>query len=83
MKSFRDLAVWEKSHALVLAAYRATARFPADERFLLVSQIRRAGVLFPEAFKQLNEAVMEVKRMLPSLIRKVDEERSRGTAAAK
>lgn len=43
-RSFRDLIVWQKAHALVLAVYRLTNRFPADERFGLTSQIRRAAV---------------------------------------
>jgi hypothetical protein len=28
MKDFRNLAVWEKAHRLVLAIYKATAGFP-------------------------------------------------------
>ncbi|OQW62873.1 MAG: four helix bundle protein [Proteobacteria bacterium HN_bin10] len=44
MQDFRKLRVWEKSHHLTLAIYRATATFPKDEQFGLVSQIRRAAV---------------------------------------
>ncbi len=43
-RSFRDLVVWQKAHQLVLAIYRLTKSFPADERFGLTSQIRRAAV---------------------------------------
>jgi four helix bundle protein len=43
-RSFRDLIVWQKAHELVLLVYRLTAGFPADERFGLTSQIRRAAV---------------------------------------
>lgn len=43
-RSFRDLMVWQKAHQLVLAIYRLTKEFPADERFGLTSQIRRAAV---------------------------------------
>jgi four helix bundle protein len=43
-RSFRDLVVWQKAHQLVLAIYRLTKEFPADERFGLASQIRRAAV---------------------------------------
>lgn len=43
-RSFRDLVVWQKAHQLVLAVYRLTKGFPADERFGLTSQIRRAAV---------------------------------------
>jgi four helix bundle protein len=43
-RSFEDLVVWQKAHHLVLAVYRLTKDFPADERFGLTSQIRRAAV---------------------------------------
>ena len=41
MKDFRDLKVWRKAHELTLAVYRATVRFPAQERYGLTSQLRR------------------------------------------
>jgi four helix bundle protein len=43
MKDFRDLKVWEKSHALTLEIYRATAVFPKPELYGLTSQIRRCS----------------------------------------
>jgi four helix bundle protein len=47
MNDFRNLKVWHKAHALALAVYQASARFPAEERFGLVSQTRRAAVSVP------------------------------------
>ena len=47
MKDFRELKVWEKGHELSLAVYRATARFPNEERYGLTSQIRRASMSVP------------------------------------
>ncbi len=47
MKDFRKLVVWEKAHLLAIGAYRATATFPKDELYGLVSQIRRACVSIP------------------------------------
>jgi four helix bundle protein len=44
---FTQLKVWEKAHHLTLAIYRQTAGFPADERFGLTSQMRRAAVSVP------------------------------------
>lgn len=41
---FEDLGVWQKAHRLVLEAYRITKGFPADEKFWLVLQMRRAAV---------------------------------------
>jgi four helix bundle protein len=47
MKDFRKLVVWEKSHALAIEVYRATAGFPRGEVFGLTAQIRRACVSIP------------------------------------
>jgi four helix bundle protein len=47
MQRFTDLKVWQRSHALVLKLYPLTQTFPADERFGLVSQLRRAAVSVP------------------------------------
>lgn len=41
---FQDLEVWQKAHQLVLAVYKITQTFPNEEKFGLVSQMRRAGV---------------------------------------
>ena len=127
MKNFRDLEVWSLSHQLTLQAYRATQRFPAEERFGLISQIRRAAASVPAniaegcgrkgnsefhrflqiamgsaseleyhlllardldyleepTHESLHQSTTRVKRMLASLINKVDEarERARGTGA--
>ena len=43
-KSFEDLTVWQKTHQLVLFIYGISKDFPKDERFGLISQIRRAAV---------------------------------------
>ena len=44
VKDFPDLIVWQKAHALVLKIYELTRHFPDEERFGLVSQMRRAAV---------------------------------------
>ena len=44
MQSFRKLRVWQRAHWVVLDIYRETRAFPEDERFGLVSQMRRAAV---------------------------------------
>ena len=43
-KSFRDLLVWQKAHAFVLAIYAVTEPFPTTERYGITSQLRRAAV---------------------------------------
>lgn len=47
MKDFRKLKVWEKSHALTLAIYKATDKFPKQELYALTNQIQRAAVSIP------------------------------------
>ena len=47
IRTFRDLMVWQKSMALLTRLYRQTNRFPADEKYGLVSQMRRSAVSIP------------------------------------
>jgi len=47
MQRFMELKVWQRSHALVLLVYRLTKGFPADEKYGVVSQLRRAAVSIP------------------------------------
>src|SRR2546428_9153036 len=44
IKSYRDLRVWQRATDLIENLYRATAAFPATERYGLVAQLRRAGI---------------------------------------
>ena|ERR1700744_4245680 len=46
-RSFKELIVWQKAHQFVLEIYRFTRGFPAEEKFGLTSQIRRAAVSVP------------------------------------
>ncbi|MEN1678513.1 MAG: four helix bundle protein [Planctomycetota bacterium] len=43
MKDFRDPVVWQRSHQLTIELYRVTKSFPDDERFGIVSQLRRSA----------------------------------------
>ena len=45
--SFRDLEVWREAMRLVEDVYEASRQFPADERFGLTSQLRRAAISIP------------------------------------
>ena len=47
MRPHHDLRVWQEAMALVTKVYALTGDFPADERFGLTSQIRRASVSVP------------------------------------
>ena len=46
-RSYRDLVVWQKGIELAKLIYPLSARFPAEEKFGLTSQIRRACVSVP------------------------------------
>jgi len=45
--SYRDLIVWQKSIVLVKQIYKLTSIFPSEEKFGLISQLRRAAVSIP------------------------------------
>jgi four helix bundle protein len=47
IQSYRDLIVWQKSMELAQRVYLSSRQFPADERFGLTSQVRRAAVSIP------------------------------------
>ena len=44
MGDYKQLLVWKHAHGLALEVYRATQRFPSQERYGLVAQMRRAAV---------------------------------------
>lgn len=44
INSFEDLETWQVSHKFVLEIYKITKRFPKDELYGLVSQLRRAAL---------------------------------------
>ena len=46
-QTFRDLIAWQQAKALARQVYEVTRRFPDEERFGLVIQLRRAAVSIP------------------------------------
>ncbi len=44
MANYRELKVWQLGIEVATGIYRLTSRFPADERFGLVAQMRRSAV---------------------------------------
>jgi four helix bundle protein len=47
LRTYRDLKVWQKSYTTSLSVYRLTRKFPSDELYGLVSQMRRAAISVP------------------------------------
>jgi len=47
MKGHRDLRVWQESIGLVKDIYSVTTQFPDEEKFGLVTQMRRSAVSIP------------------------------------
>ena len=45
--NYKDLLVWQKGITLVKHIYQVTQAFPAEERYGLTSQMRRAAVSVP------------------------------------
>ena len=47
VQNFKELIVWAKSHELTLEIYKVTKGFPSDEKYGMVSQMRRAAYSIP------------------------------------
>jgi len=47
MHNFRELKVWQQGMKFTVAIYRESRQWPQDERFGLISQIRRAASSIP------------------------------------
>ena len=46
-KTYKDVVAWKKAHQLVIEIYKITKKFPSEEKFGLVSQMRRSAVSVP------------------------------------
>ena len=47
LKTYKELKVWQKSYQLCLAVYKVTKKFPQDEKYGMISQMRRAALSIP------------------------------------
>lgn len=54
MSSYKELIVWQKSYQLTLEIYSATKKFPKEELFGLISQMRRCAVSIPSNIAEGN-----------------------------
>jgi len=62
-QNYKDLVVWQKGIDLAKMIYRLTATFPQEERFGLISQMRRAAVSIPS-----NIAEGQARRTTPEFV---------------
>ena len=46
-QNYKDLVVWQKGIELAKIVYRLSAKFPGEEKFGLVAQMRRAAISIP------------------------------------
>jgi hypothetical protein len=76
-RNHRQLTVFQKADELTVLVYRLTARFPADERYELRSQIRRAAVSTPTnivegcARETKRESVVQMLQKLITAVRRL------------
>ena len=61
-RGFRDLIVFQKSYRLSLQIFEITKRFPKEEKYLLIDQIRRSSRSIPS-----NIAESWAKRIYPKV----------------
>lgn len=47
IERFEELEAWQVAHKIVLDVYKATLHLPTEEKFGLISQMRRAAVSVP------------------------------------
>ncbi len=47
MHNFKELKIWNNSMELVVQVYKLTQKFPNEEKFNLISQIRRCATSIP------------------------------------
>lgn len=60
MHNFRELIIWNKAMDLASVVYQATLKFPSEEKFGLISQIKRSSVRYLLTLQRaLEEILME------------------------
>ena len=65
IRSFRELRVWQNGMELAMEIFQAAKTFPAEERYSLTDQVRRASGSVPA-----NIAEAWRKRRYPSAVQK-------------
>src|SRR3989338_963418 len=66
MHTYKDLIVWQKAIELAVAVYTLTGKFPKEEKYGLISQMRRAAISIPSniAEGKLRRSDKELRQFL-------------------
>lgn len=66
MRNFKNLEIWNHGIQIVKQVYKLSQKFPADEKFVLISQITRAAVSIPSNIAEgcSRNSDIEFKRFL-------------------
>lgn len=66
MRNFRKLTIWRQGIDIVKIIYKLSAQLPSEEKFGLISQIRRASVSIPSNIAEgsSRNSEIEFKRFL-------------------
>jgi four helix bundle protein len=59
---YQKLIVWREAHILCLSIYKLTKKFPRDERFALVTQMRKSSYSVPTNIAEGSGKVSEKER---------------------
>ena len=67
MVDFQKLLIWQKSHQLTLEIYLVTKKFPKEEKYGLIGQMRRSSSGIPTNIAEgsARNTQMDFKRYLP------------------
>jgi hypothetical protein len=65
-KPHHKLVVWKRSLLFLTQIYRMTAQFPAEERFGLVSQMRRASDALLSELDEISKMIIGLQKSLNS-----------------
>jgi len=67
--SFEKLNVWQKAKKLSVSIYKTTTSFPSEEKFGLISQMRRCSISISsdEIYNDIRMQLTEIAAMLDGL----------------
>jgi four helix bundle protein len=54
MKNFKELKIWQKGFEITINSFKITHDFPAEQKFILTSQITRAAISIPSNIAEGN-----------------------------